>query len=535
MTGTPSVGSGQTAVSRRHANGHEVFALFCALTSLTIVGLRIWSVRDLPLGWDEVDYAQAAGYGVLANGMGTQELSALQFAALAGSRWGRPLDRVGLMSEEHETFFLRHFHPPVPVYYWSLARDPDPVIFERHLRVGQVLLACMALLLCAIALLATLGPGERLLSLGFLPILAVGPQPMVAFKVLSFHGPFSVTAVLLVAATVHLVQKPSLRWAATVGAAAGLCVATLETGTLLVALVVVATYCSGGATVLLRHARPIAAALTTSLLVIWPGMILTGGPLKSWSMYAYRVFLAGNREYQGVSPATFWTAEGITNPVLFAFAAIAAFVVVCSNGRRQHLVIPALVATGYGLFMTPFALSPSYVSPAFTLLWYAAAQALGEVAGRMTHRRQTLVWLCSLTLALAGLWRDLLRFPSEEAAAQERATASRAELELFKRQMDQDPRAVLLEAGHIPRFYLPALAGRIEPLHVKDERDPGYWIRHGYLYDSVRESVQGGRFACVGLWKVRPYASKMMDEIARWGAKISDVGSYRVGCFPAPK
>jgi hypothetical protein len=514
------------------SRGLVLSGLFVAGTAC-LLALRLWPLIDRPLNWDEVDYAQAGRRGIRPNALGCGELGAFDFAKLAVSKARGAAPPQGLPPEDQDTFNLRHFHPPLPVYYWSLFSHHDPATTARRLRLAQLPIAAGALI-SALAALAAAGRA-RLAALGCrtLPILASGTGFVGAFSSANFHVVFLVAALVHVACAQAFLQQPTRRRAVVLGASAALCMACLETAVVLLLATLTAVQVLGSGAPLRERWRQLLCGFGVALLVVWPGVVTTGGVLRSWGLYAYRIALAGNREYARVTPGAFWATTLRENAALTVLLAVAAVVIVrAPNTGRKAWALPALATAAYALFITPFALSPTYVAPALAIGWLAATMALGESVAARREMGAALSFVGAAIL-VAGLGSA----SADVAAAVERTRGEtsrfQSDLDVVKNGLARDPRPWLLEGGHIWRFYLGVGPERVDSLYVGDRDKPGVFGRVNYQYVALDQLVRSGTYACVGVQEGHSHAEAIGRRLLEWGATRVELATVVLGCFPS--
>ena len=100
---------------------------------------------NFKLNWDEVDYANVAAKGIINNYIDRDSLSFQSFIEIGLSKfYNKELsdNKNLLVLEQNDNFNLRHFHPPLPVYYWSIfASDKNSnEINAKNLRFGNLFL-----------------------------------------------------------------------------------------------------------------------------------------------------------------------------------------------------------------------------------------------------------------------------------------------------------------------------------------------------------------------------------------------------------
>ena len=116
----------------------------------------------------------------------------------------------------------------------------------------------------------------------------------------------------------------------------------------------------------------------TLFIALWPGALFSGGPLKSWLMYAYRIFANSSEEYATVKILQNFNDIFSSNPVLFIISIISLLLIIHNKkiSLKRCFYIPLFLGISYAIFLAPFALNFTYFIPAISLIIFAIYSGL---------------------------------------------------------------------------------------------------------------------------------------------------------------
>ena len=374
------------------------------------------------LTWDEVDYAQAARQGFVANWLEEGGLSLPAFLGFVQAR----LDDVPVVfpegyEEATDPLNLRHLHPPLLTYMMVPFSGAQS---ERVLRLVLLVAAAMLLVTLHMACGPGRGPGGAL-DKGAAPDGALdgGPPDGVpdgwsfalmllmgawaslhGFSSLHLHGLMAVTALLATALFLGWLGEARRGWPVLPALGLALTGLTLETAVLiwggLLALALFWPSPPGGGAdgtigIRLRRALPVFGLALGLVAILWLGGLVKASPLRTATNYAYRIYLGG--EYAPVTARLPGIARAALPFLLLAGMAMGARMItgIRLSWRSRAFLFVGLV---YGVVMVPVALSETYLIPAAVLLTVPSLAALAHVKGKAARASI----LLTIVIALAA-------------------------------------------------------------------------------------------------------------------------------------
>ena len=376
------------------------------------------------LTWDEVDYAQAARQGFVANWLEEGGLSLPAFLGFVQAR----LDDTPVVfpegyDEATDPLNLRHLHPPLLTYMLvPFSGAQSERVLRLVLLVGVALLLVTLHMACGRAGGLGGGPGGgaeggldrapdgwRLdrapdgWSLALMLLMGAWAS-LHGFSSLHMHGLMAVTALLATALFLRWLDDPRPGWPVLPALGLALTGLTLETAVLiwsgLLALALFWPSPSGGGAdstigIRLRRALPVFVLALGVVAVLWLGGLVKASLLRTATNYAYRIYLGG--EYAPVTARLPGIARAALPFLLLAALAMGARIVtrIRLSWRSRAFLLVGVV---YGVVMVPVALSETYLIPAAVLLTIPCLAALAHVKGKAARASI----LLAITIALAA-------------------------------------------------------------------------------------------------------------------------------------
>ena len=476
------------------------------------------------LTWDEVDYAQAARQGFVANWLEEGGLSLPAFLGFVQAR----LDDAPVVfpegyDEATDPLNLRHLHPPLLTYMlvpFSGAQS------ERVLRLLLLVGAALLLVTLHRAFVPEGAPdvglhrrhdGSRLdpapdgWSLALMLLMGAWAS-LHAFSSLHMHGLMAVTALLATALFLRWLEEPGRGWPLLPALGLALTGLTLETAVLiwggLLALALFWPSPSGGSAdgtigTKLRRALPVFGLALGLVAILWLGGLVKASPLRTVTNYAYRIYLGG--EYAPVTARLPGIARAALPFLLLAGLAMGARMI---TGIRLSWRSRAFLLIGvvYGVVMVPVALSETYLIPAAVLLTVPCLAALAHVKGKAARASI----LLAITIALAA--------SSPPVGAGDADVHLRDDYEWLAGGGRLEGRVMWADGGHIFAWYFPD--AQIRPMTVS------------YDGTSLTERRQG---------RYRPLSAVdiggdlVLVEGSRGGQSLEQSQGPLMGCVRSPR
>jgi hypothetical protein len=343
------------------------------------------------LTWDEVDYVKASQKGIVANAMDAGDPSFIQFIKLGIAKLQKDSASVSEISlnvtdEEEQLFMLRHFHPPFPIYYWSFFLNENKTVSDLSLRLSS-LLFFVIFLICFLYLGSKQSPQKlRMSRLQALLAFSFFTSPIFIYSnsSLNFHIFHALACLFFVFNLQNYLSLPNKKneWLLSLSIA-GL-ILTLDTSVFVILIGVTITLFSNGLRYLLSLSM-LRLSIKSFLIFIffWPGSLITGGPIKSWFMHAYRIFAQGNEENSSVIILNNLQMLFYDNIILTIFLILTSLIIIVYSQKYQSkssfFNIALITGFAYGAFLTPFALNFTYYIPAMTLIVFGLYLKLGKL------------------------------------------------------------------------------------------------------------------------------------------------------------
>ncbi|HLG35819.1 MAG TPA: hypothetical protein VI757_13130 [Bacteroidia bacterium] len=512
-------------------NGSTIFGFFIFGAALMYFFLVQYNRMERLLEWDEADYAKASQYGIIRNAFEQESLSFIQFAYLGIAKAKKaPVNTEGFPPESEDVFLLRHFHHPLPIYYFSLFLNDDIAKQDILLRVSNMLLSFLcACIMFFIAVKSFFGKIETIALFSAclsVAIFITSDLFLNSFQVIHFHNFFMLVSVLFAWTLTNYLNRPSGTNAIWLALSAMGVVCVLETSLFIFLGALFSVFLLKQNKKFKGYAILIILVFLLSTVLIWPGIIKTLGPAKSYAMYAYRIFAMKNVEYENVSLMTNILNIISGNPLLLIImvAGYVKLIFELSGNKNSDkiLLVPGIIGLFYFIAMIPFTLSGNYIFPAAGLLFIGSVPGIN---GLINHSRKTkfiFTVLCFIYIASIFLKTEFTVIKNNTFDRKEKIQSDMTELKnLFRYEQP-----LLVDGGHIVQYYFPQDAKWINSLYGFDALSGEFAIRKNYQYVLQDSLLKSRYYRGVFIGKQRNYRQEQLEQLKLWGYKFKELNYY---------
>jgi hypothetical protein len=508
-----------------------VFALLNITTlCIAIIYFTLFQTSSLktPLTWDEVNYASAAELGIVSNAFEKGSLNLIQFFNLGYSKLTKkPLNTSNYPPEYNDPFNLRHFHPPLPVYFWSFFSKQN-----KLLRLSNLFLGFIFILLLIIMIYLVQSNRDILLTIETFPLISVFMISKIfnySFSSLNFHTFFLISSILFIGLLIRFLNKPTQINVIFMGIAGAFLVVTLETWIVIISA-------SALAVLILRYKNIFSFKLVStffisflaSLLILWPGIIKTGGPIKAWLMYTYRIFDV-RKEYSHVLLMKNWFEIINKNYwlfILFLFALISTLYLFKRLAMDKTLLIPFIIGACYALFITPFILNNTYILPAIGIIIFGTIIILQRFFS--VHRRFYILLTLLMIIVVITTTITTNFYKLQNKSTMEVSNFNIALTEIKNIITLEKGKPLLVDGGFIFRYYLKTNRNTIEDLDGFDPLHPQFYRRIDYTYENQLPLIQKKYYGAIIFQTNRHYSKSQMEQLKQLGYHEKHIIGYYI-------
>jgi hypothetical protein len=270
---------------------------------------------------------------------------------------------------------------------------------------------------------------------------------------------------------------------------------TLETALFVVAGAILALLVTKQIKKLFQFTVPIFGSFLVFLVALWPGVVTTLAPIKTWIMYAARIFLKGNDEYTKVDMAESWKILFIENLPLFITLIIFAIILLILSrkmARDKTYLIPYIIAFTYFIAITPFILNKTYIFPVIGLLIFAITYNLSVIdPSKFSIHLKKYVKIKYTILPISVIY---ITFLFVNLDYRNTIVNKQEEINLFNEDINklQDllkgKQNIIAFNGQFFRYYLQN--ENIVDLRKNKKKAPGYYMREDGLYKNVTKNLK---------------------------------------------
>ena len=420
------------------------------------------------LGWDEVDYAVAAGQGFRVNYLDSTALKAADFVQFTKAKLKNQPSRFGsYYDEENDVFLRRHMHPPLMQYLMTAAGlgvmtdgQHDDLLFGFQLVGGILLIILMNIAVFKVTNQPPdLSAGLAMTACGFLAAFQLTRE-------IQYHLWFAIALCLVAIGLGAYLNKPATKQAATLGGLLGLSFLALETGLFAFGLTLFLIGLKNLPkfnrqfpgnllrTLPWRHYGVITGVMFLTIFILWPASLLTLSLPRIISIYAYRIYLGD--EYAGGNQLYYSLIQRTLPLVIVGGLGLWATRQDRFCSANPYRLAFAGLGLCYGLLMLKFMLNITYMMPALAILSVAGLAAMVELKPSIFKS------LACMILLISTDW-----IYGDEKPVDTYAT--RQGIQNLAALVEKHP--ALIEAGHLYQFYLPQLQSRIQKFNLSNKGD----------------------------------------------------------------
>lgn len=451
------------------------------------------SISSKPLGYDEVDYLNAASFGYLKNGFSKDSPNIIDFSWMGYYKIKNDTSEIirlinsGYPNQGNDPFFLRHYHPVLPVYFWQIQyyfKERNP---NFSVRLGNLILnLCFSVVIFLFLLKFENKPKlktEVFFAILFGLVLLSTSPIRYSFESLNFHNFLAVLLPIYFLSYYKSKNEPSNGNIWFLGISTALLVLTLETSIFILGFIYVLRIVKKNPAPLELIKHNFWGPFFATLLIFWPAFFTKLEYLKTIGMYFFRIFGKKNEEYGSISYLDVWmdTFKAFSDFFLISIL-IFLFIILNNKNLRYRLIL--YTSLFYFIIMTPFLLNKTYIFPGITLLITFLLLNLKQIKfSKPKSVLTTILLIISVSLVH-------LKYYNNEHST---------EREYFNKTVDTindlllESSNVLVEDGHIFNFYLP-IQQKVEILDIPAKNNFEYRMRFDFLHLNILDRILRGEY-----------------------------------------
>jgi hypothetical protein len=507
------------------------FSFLCVVISISFFVLFKYHTRYLPFDWDETDYIHAANIGIFENAFETKSLNIFQFIEIGRSKVNKTsLKNIPDVKESEDVFYLRHFHSPLPEYYWAIFISAGNGAKDIILRYSNIVL--MGLLIgLIIFLFFSLNLPEKfpvsIFCLG-IPLFITSNIFDAAFGRLNFHVFHLITSLIFVFFLIKYINASSSKNACLLGLGTTFVFISLDTNLFIYAGAFVSVCLLGYLNKFpLRKLLLIFLSFITSLLIFWPGCFRTASPVKAWLMHFYRLVFVHGEEYKDISlfsTLSNFFIENIWIIIFIVSATVLSFIFYRRNNFQKVYFIPLIVGVFYFICMIPFMLRSTYQFPSIGLMVLFAFIVFGVIESQFSFLLKALIALTGLAVSLYPFTQADFK-TMDEHSWKERMDFI-ADINTITGTLKDYP--ILADGSHIIQFYSELNDEQIIKLELKSQDEPGFNIRENFQYYDVTSNVRNHKYSSIVLKKDKILGRDLSQDLLSWKYRQVILNNYKL-------
>ena len=479
---------------------------------------------NFKLNWDEVDYANVASKGIINNYIDRDSLSFQSFIEIGLSKfYNKELsdNKNLLVLEQNDNFNLRHFHPPLPVYYWSIfASDKNSnEINAKNLRFGNLFLYFIVFVYFTIIThLNTINIKNYFLSISLLFFYITNTNVIEFFLNLQFHTFFSIIFFYHIYSVIkYFKEKNNVYSRINFIFSISLLVITLETFPIvLIATIFIYFFFpieNKKEINLFELIKNFIAAIIIAI-ILFPSSIIKLTYFKTFLMYFYRIFVNNNDEYSEINYLDNWKNLFFDNLLVFS---VIIFVLLFQFFRKKiekKYFIYFFYIFFYSIIITPFILSYTYVFPAIFILISVTILILNKT------KLSNYGFALFSSIFIIAIFVNFLEFNKKNYFNDFEFYNNKIDIIISRYLVEGKNSKILIDGAHIFNYY--SENTNFTNLNIMSLSDPSFYIRENYKNLKINDQIKNNYFDTIIIQSNRKYSDEKIKFLHDSGYKSLD-------------
>ena len=506
-------------MSTEFTNKKLIFILFYfSVTILTISFYNLSNLKSLKFNWDETDYVNASIKGFYENYTDNESLSIKQFIYIGKEKYfNRDLESniiKNFVNEENDNYHLRHYHPPLPVYYWSFFISEKDSINEinKKLRYSLMILYLFFIFSMLLAIYNTLQINYSRIFLTLVIICAFVTNKVVinGFINLQFHIFYALALTYHLYSLINMyMKKNSIFNSCNFIFSTSLLIITLHTSLIsifatLISIIYLNRISEKKITII-----SIIKYLFLSLLltvILFPPMITKLYYGKIFLTYVYKlVLLKGNEFSMYGSLLDKWYNFFYNNNYIFILPLICIFLSII-NYKKENRYLNIFIIHGvcYSIFISPFFVSFNYILPALTCILFFTISYVSLSHNLETKIQKLIVSTISLLVVIINL--NLLKIDEYKNMVADYNKGLESLIGLIDK---NNEKKYLIDGSHIFKMY--TNNNNIDELSILSRTKSDFAIRENFKYISAESKIKKGNYNYIVIQKNRKFSNERIS------------------------
>ena len=492
---------------------------------------------NLKLNWDEVDYISAAKKGVIENAFDFQSTNLFEFIKIGYFKTKNDKEKVKklalkLPEQSNDTYYLRHFHPVLPVYYWSFFLDKDLNIQDNKIRISNaiiytIVISCLIFFCFFIKEIKTY---NLFLIFLFLSSIFTNNYIIHSFSIINYHTFYSLILIFHIFCLIKFYQRNSNINFYFLAISLSLLIITLETFAFsLVSLFISIILLNKNLEkkISLKNIFNFGILSFVLSIFLWPSIILNGTIVKTFLSFFYRLFFQSNAEYENIKYFIEWKNFFVSNYLFFLLIiSILLINIILRNKFPLFGKIPLIYAFTYAFIMTPFIMNQAYLLPFIISLIFSCVIILSFL--KFDNIIGYLVFIFISLFSIINIYtnqKSFLNFTYYANEVQNYNHGLNKVIEILN-QTEYTNKNILADGDHIFKHY--TKNKNIYNLSLLDRKNPSFYSRSNYSYVNLEDKIKNNFFNLIIIDKYRNYKKSKFDFLKKNNYVLHSTLRYNV-------
>ena len=519
-----------------HIFSKSILITFCIIFSfISIYFFNFTDLKNLKFNWDETDYANVTSKGFIANYTDDESLSIKQFVYIGKQKFLNKNFEQRIINEfineEDDNFNLRHYHPPIPIYYWSFfITDEDSVLkINNNLRVSMLILYLILFYYFIYIIYSKIKNNLSRLFISLVILIGFFTNSIVinGFLNLQFHVFYSLVLIFHIQSLLNLyLKKINYFLIFNFVFSTSLLLLTLHTSLIslfasLLSLIYLNKFFKNKISAL-----RIIKYFTSSILlaiILFPPFITKAYYVKIFLTYVYKLIILRGSEFSMYGSAfNKWINYFTENNYILIIPLICIFSAqLFLKKENRYINIFLIHSFTYSIFITPFFVSFTYILPSlmcliiFTLYYVFLSNSVNKKIWRNSIFFLSIgIIIFNFNFLKNGSYKDYFSIYNERIQNIENL------ISIHKN------KKFLIDGAHIMKFY--TKNKNIDELSILSRNSPDFFIRKEYNYVSINNEIINNFYDFIIIQENRNFSDSQYSFLLNNNYEIIKKNAYDI-------
>lgn len=494
-----------------------------------------FNIKENLLSWDEVNYAKSAEKGMYENAFEKNSLNFISFYNVGVKKLNQNFLEIKSLSEseiiekvdDDDIFNLRHYHPPLYIYFLSFFTVKDnKILSDKYLRLAQKILSyTIVFSFILVFYLSTKNQNKNLIStiIFFLTLFLFFYSNIFQqnFNTLNFHTIFGLVSIFYFYSLYKYLIKDKLKNLLRLSLSISLLLLSLETAIILILFSII-YICFSKKFYYLISKNTLYLFINSLILFIlfWPANLYNLTLVKTFSMYFYRLFLSSNDEYSGLNIIEIINYIFISNIEIFIASFFFIFLIYYFKliYKVKIIIIILFSSLCYFIFILGFAHHTNYLFPSICIFLLFIVLLINHIE----FKKNKFITIMLFSFLLITLINNFNKHDYNQNFSHRNNDIFLINQFLNENNSKND--IVIADGAHIFNYY--SNKTNVIPLEQFSKENPKFFIRINYKFYDLKNLINKNKIKTIIISKNRKYSENQFNYLFSSGYKKFNFSNF---------